>query len=84
MLNLTYRGHKVEKVDYREIIDSDGTAFHQFLFVVDGKGAVRDRVGVDVPKFHRVKYPNDEAFELMIARSAVNFFEQGLTIGATP
>jgi len=69
MLNLSFRGHSVELVQHREIVDPDGTSFHQFSFAVDGKLTKP----WDVPKYHRARYSSDEEFEDYLARSAVSF-----------
>lgn len=69
MLKLSARGHQVELVEHRELIDLDGTAFHQFTFAVDGKLCQP----WEVPKQHRRFYRNDSEFESYLARSAVTF-----------
>jgi len=71
MKQLSSRGHLVELVEHREIIDPDGTAFHQFTFAVDGKL----NKSWEIPKFHRTRYASDEEFEEYLARSAVAFSE---------
>jgi len=71
MLKLSARGHEVELVQHREIIDLDGTAFHQFTFAVDGRLCLP----WEIPKQHRSLYRNDAEFEEYLARSAVTFSE---------
>lgn len=69
MLHLSSRGHRVDLVEHREVVDPDGTAFHQFTFAVDGKLTKP----WEVPKRHRSQYASDEEFEEYLARSAVAF-----------
>ena len=59
----------MELVEHREVIDADGTAFHQFTFAVDGKLTKP----WEVPKYHRMRYETDEEFHDYLARSAVAF-----------
>lgn len=68
-MKLQSRGHEVELIDHRDIVDRDGTAFHQFRFAVDGKPTLP----WDVPKYHRLRFSSDEDFEDYLARSAVAF-----------
>lgn len=65
----TERGHLVELIGYREVIDSDGTAFHQFTFAVDG----RPVPPWEIPKSHRVRFNSEEEFDCYLARSAIGF-----------
>lgn len=58
----------VELVEHREIIDRDGTLFHQFHFAVDGKLAP----SWEIPASHRQYFPTEEEFHDYLARSAVS------------
>jgi len=69
MQSLSYRGHTVELVEHREIIDRDATIFHQFVFAVDGKLTK----SWEIPKYHRLRFATEDAFNDFLARSAVAF-----------
>lgn len=77
MRKLSSRGHTVEFVDHREVIDPDGTAFHQFTFAVDG---VLSKPW-EVPKYHRLRFQSEEEFEEYLARSAVAFAHSEHNVG---
>ena len=66
---LTSRGHVIEFVDHREVIDPDGTPFHQFTFAVDGQVCKP----WEIPRAHRARFASDEQFEDYLARNAVTF-----------
>lgn len=68
-MKLLSRGHIVELVDHREVIDPDGTAFHQFTFAVDGK---RNQPW-EFPKYHEQRFKDETEFNDFLARSAVSF-----------
>jgi hypothetical protein len=68
-VKLLSRGHVIELVEHREIIDPDGTAFHQFTFAVDGK---RNQPW-EFPKYHAERFNTEEEFNEFLARSAVSF-----------
>lgn len=68
-MKLLSRGHEVELVEHREIVDRDGTPFHQFRFAVDGRLCQP----WEIPKAHRHQFLSDEDFESYLARSAVSF-----------
>ena len=70
-MKLISRGHEVELVQHREIVDRDGTAFHQFQFAVDGKLCNP----WEIPTAHRLRFDTEEDFDAYLARSAVSFSE---------
>lgn len=68
-MKLFSRGHEVELVDHRELVDPDGTLFHQFTFAVDG----RLTSPWEVPSYHRLRFPTDDDFHAFLGRTAVEF-----------
>lgn len=68
-MKLSSRGHVVELVRHRELIDPDGTLFHQFVFAVDGKL----NQPWEIPQQHLYHYQTEEEFNDYLARSAVAF-----------
>jgi hypothetical protein len=68
-MKLQSRGHEVELIRHREVIDRDGTRFHQFNFAVDGKPTAP----WEIPVSHRNNFTTDDEFDDYLARSAVAF-----------